>query len=225
MRRSKKQSQPEQMGLKLERRWGGKRAGAGRKKLPKERRSVPHRSRPTLRQQHPVHVTWRVADHVWNLRSARGFRALLRAFVPASYRFGLRITHLSVQGNHVHLIVEANGRAALYQALRGLGIRIAKGLNRLMQTSDPVFADRYHVHPLGTPREAWNAIRYVLKNHAIHAARQGRLVARRDDDFAVGPGVGDAPDAYWRRLVDDGSPVAPPVSWLLTTGWRRAVAV
>ena len=221
-RRGKGTSQVQQ-NLPLDRGWGGRREGAGRKRLPKGRRRVPHVSRERLRRNQPVHVTWRVADHVWNLRSQRGFRTLLRAFVPAAHRFGMRITHFSVQGNHVHLLVEVGGRASLYRALRGLGVRMAKGLNRLMGTRGAVFADRYHIHPLATPREARNAIHYVLGNHAVHAGRRGEQVAR-DDPFAVGPTLNQGPGALWRKLVGDDPPVAPPQSWLLTEGWRRARA-
>jgi hypothetical protein len=36
-----------------------------------------------------------------------------------------------------------------------------------------VFSDRYHAHVLRTPAEVRNALRYVLGNHASHAARRG----------------------------------------------------
>jgi REP element-mobilizing transposase RayT len=46
-------------------------------------------------------------DGVWNLRTRRCFTALSRAFWGGANRFGFRLVHYSVQGNHVHLLVEA----------------------------------------------------------------------------------------------------------------------
>src|SRR5690242_3120258 len=86
--------------------WGGKRRGAGRKPNG-ARAGVPHRLRPTFKRTMPLHVTLRMADHVWNLRSRRSFRVLERALSVAADRFGARIVQFSVQRNHIHLLVEA----------------------------------------------------------------------------------------------------------------------
>ncbi len=219
-RRSRKKGQQD---LPLKKRFthGGEREGAGRKRVA-PRPQVKHRRRPVLGEDHPVLVTWRVLDHVWSMQSKRSFRVLLRAFRPAVARFGARITHFSVQGNHLHLIVEANGTQALSSAMQGLGVRIARGLNRLMGRAGKVFADRFHAHALGSPTEARNAIDYVLGNTRIHAERQGRTVARYVDRFAVShEQLGD--ETAWWRTFDDGSPpVTAPASWLLEKGWRRA---
>lgn len=49
---------------------GGKRPGAGR--APKGGRAgMPHRARPALASRHPVHITRRVHEEVWSLRSRR----------------------------------------------------------------------------------------------------------------------------------------------------------
>ena len=47
--------------------WGGKRKGAGRP--PGGKRRVRHVRREELKERFPVHVTWRMKDHVWNLRA------------------------------------------------------------------------------------------------------------------------------------------------------------
>src|SRR5262245_49718807 len=65
---------------------GGKRKGAGRK--PKGARAcVAHRPRTELRRRMPLHVTMRMRDHVWNLRSRRSFCRLESALWAASNRF------------------------------------------------------------------------------------------------------------------------------------------
>jgi hypothetical protein len=61
----------------------------------------------------------------------------------------------------------------LGRAMKGLEVRMARALNKGMQRTGPVFADRYHAHLLASPRQAANAIRYVLENWIIHAQRNG----------------------------------------------------
>ncbi len=164
--------------------WGGKRCGAGRKSA-RERAPVPHTERDPVSRHHPVHVTLRMADHVWNLRSERSFRIIDGAFRAARRRPGFRIVHFSVLGNHVHMIVEADGTPTLTNAVRAVSIRLARRLNAMMGRRGPVFEDRYHAHVLRTPAEVRNAIRYVLGNFANHAARRGeRFGARWVDPFS-----------------------------------------
>jgi putative transposase len=146
---------------------GGKRARAGRK--PKgEKAGIPHTRRPGFASPHPVHVTVRMLPHVWNLRSRRSWRFIGRALEMAAVRFSTRLCEFSIQGNHIHLVVEAASTAALAQAMQGLGIRIARGLNRMMKKKGRVFADRYHAHVLRTPTEVKRAVHYVRSNFAKH---------------------------------------------------------
>lgn len=216
---------PEQLTLpvKEKRGWGGKREGAGRKPGPKPR--VRHRPRPALAARHPVHVTLRTLERVWNLRSRRSFSVIEAALHGVMPRPDFRVVHFSVQGNHLHLLVEAHGAAALTTGLKALTGRVAKGLNAMMAKRGAVFSDRYHAHALKTPREVRNALAYVLLNHRSHLARLGQSC----------PARGDA-DPYSSAAAFDGwssgalstyatSATVPPVAsartWLLATGWRR----
>ena len=47
-----------------------------------------------------------MSEGVWNLRTRRCFGALQRAMYAGAVRFGFRLVHYSVMGNHIHLIVE-----------------------------------------------------------------------------------------------------------------------
>jgi putative transposase len=96
--------------------WGGARRGAGRKRKS-PRKNVPHTTRKTFHRG-ALHVTLRMRREVWNLRTHRCFRALRRAFARGCERFGFRLVHFSVQGNHIHLIVEAPDAIALGRAMR-----------------------------------------------------------------------------------------------------------
>ncbi len=146
---------------------GGKRKGAGRKPSGKTA-GVSHLRRQPFARTFPVHVTMRMARHVYNLRSRRSFSVVARALAKAADRFGVRIVRFSVQGNHVHLIVEAATSDSLSRAMQGFTIRIAKGLNKMMQKRGRVMGDRFHSHVLRSPREVRRAVRYVRENHQHH---------------------------------------------------------
>jgi putative transposase len=68
----------------------------------------------------------------------------------------------------VHFLVEAPDRRALSRALKGLGVRIARGLNRVMKRQGRVIGDRYHAHVLRTPSEVTRARTYLLTNARQH---------------------------------------------------------
>src|SRR5262249_1537002 len=79
-----------------------------------------------------------------------------------------RLVKYSVQGNHVHLILEAPDRVALGRGMKGLGVRIARKLNRMMGRRGRVLGDRYHLHVLKTPTEVRHAVHYLEHNAHEH---------------------------------------------------------
>jgi putative transposase len=84
----------------------------------------------------------------------------------------MRIVHYSVQSNHIHrihLILEAEDQKALSRGMRGLTIRLARAINRVLGRRGKVFADHYYARELRTPAEVRRAIRYVLDNAMLHA--------------------------------------------------------
>src|SRR5438445_2906880 len=92
----------------------------------------------------PERRATRHAPHApgWNLRTHRRFRALRWAFARGCERFGFRLVEFSVQGNHIHCIVEAPDAQTLGRAMKGLEVRMARALNKVMHRTGPVFADR-----------------------------------------------------------------------------------
>ncbi len=203
-------------------RWGGRRPGAGRK--PSAHPGLPHGCRPKFSSL-PAHVTLKVRPGIPSLRTARLVREVERSFGAGCARPGFRLVHYSLQGNHAHLVVEARDRAALGRGMMAIGGRLARAVNRVFGLSGRVFADRYHLRILRTPREVRAVLRYVLLNSRLHA-RPVRKTVRLDP----------ASSARWfdgwrrsaRRAVGasgDAAPPATPVArartWLLTTGWRR----
>jgi REP element-mobilizing transposase RayT len=125
----------------------------------------------------PVHVTLRVAPDVYNLRSRRSFTVIRKAMNAAAERFGVRIVEFSVQGNHMHFIMEAAAHEALSRAVQGFSIRLAKGLNAMMnRRRGRVFADRYHARPLRSRYDARGVVRYVRDNYRRHMTKIGKLL-------------------------------------------------
>lgn len=147
---------------------GGYREGAGRPRIHADD-GAAHRRRPRLNGKRvPVHVTLRVRQHVLGLRSTGCFQVIARVLAAAQGRFETHFVHFSVQGNHIHLVVESRDERTLISAMRGLSIRIARALNRVMGRRGPVMEDRYHTHYLPTRAEVRNTVRYVLTNHIKH---------------------------------------------------------
>ena len=87
-------------------------------------------------------------------------------------------------------------------------------LNRALERSGRVFADRYHARQLKTPAEVRNALRYVLNNYLHH----GRGGAKPDPCSS-----GRAFDGWRDRCVHElaTAPVCAARSWLLRVGWRK----
>ena len=158
---------------------GGKRKGAGRKPKNGVSAGVSHDTRATHKERFPVHVTLKLRREVSPLRTKVKAKAI-RAAVAQSIARGFRIVDWSIQGDHIHLTAEPGGTGALSMHMRGLSIRIARALNRALGREGTVFADRYHVHVLTTPREVRRARAYVMLNARRHAP-PGRPHARSSE--------------------------------------------
>jgi putative transposase len=150
---------------------------------------------------------------VVSLRSARAFVAVRSALAAASSeRF--RIVHFSIQSDHLHAIVEAHDKEALAGGVRGLAIRLARTVNRVLGRHGPLWGDRYHARALTSPRETRNCIRYVLFNFRKHRPAD----SRRIDPCSSAPWFDGFREPVPRALDP---PTWQPTTWLLRTGWRR----
>ena len=149
---------------------------------------------------------------------------LAKAFFGALGREKSRVAQFSVQGNHVHMLVEANDRAELGHMMQVMGIRIAKGLNVMMgRKRGAVFADRYHSRSLCTPTETRHALLYVLQNFKKHRLEAGD---RRLSTLYIDAEYSSALwFSGWREPVGPAPPgpalVAIPKTWLLDRGWHE----
>jgi REP element-mobilizing transposase RayT len=203
--------------------WGGKREGAGRKKL-KGKHDSAHRERPELRRYHPVHVVMRVRTGVPKLRQGRAYRAVRRSLVKCLGNEAFRVCHVSIQGTHLHFLVEASSTRALSAGMQRLNILTAKALNRELGRRGKLFAFRYHATQITSPRQARSSLAYVLNNWRRH----------REDETCERAQLAKV-DPYSSALSFDGwkgvrfdvpadfipLPVSEPSTWLLRVGWRR----
>jgi putative transposase len=202
-------------------RWGGRRAGAGRKCGPSPRHG--HRPRAPLASRFPCHVTLKVRRGLPSLRTVRLVRELERSFAAACERGRFRLVDYSIQNDHVHLIAEAASQRDLACGMKSIAARVARAANRIFGRRGSVLADRYHLHVLRTPAEVRRALAYVLLNARRHLAKLGRALPRvtRLDPASSGRFF-----SGWNRRFQPASslhppPVALPSTWLLRVGWRR----
>ena len=179
--------------------WGGRREGAGRKPGPV--RKVPHCPRPEHTTRFPIHVVLRKLPDVPSLRKRAMFAAVRGAIEAGAARFGMRLVYFSVQGNHIHIVLEALDKLSLTRGMQGLMVRIARAVNRAAGRTGKVFADHYFARELTTPTEVRRAVRYVLDNKMLHA----RAEPQTD------------PCASARPLI-------APRTWLLRVGWLHSRA-
>ncbi len=213
---------------------GGKRRGAGRK--PKgPRAGERHEKRPELKARNPLHVTLRVVSAVGSLRRRVAYRAFRAATLTVAGREGMRIVHVSLQRDHVHLLVEAKTKAALSAGMRGFQISAAKQLNAAIgqarggpRRRGVVFPDRYHVVVLSSPRQTRHALAYVLLNWRKHEEdRHGAARTWLVDPYSSGGVFPDWQERINAPFLASGPPlydplaVAPPQTWLLREGWKR----
>jgi REP element-mobilizing transposase RayT len=218
--------------------WGGKRKGAGRPQT-NERKSERHRVRPRVRKSDVLHVTLRVVPELARLRRRAAYAAIRRAANVVLGRSDFRVVHISIQANHVHLLVEAEDKHALASGMKAFQVSAARRLNVAEvnagrnSASTPrkgsVFVDRYHSEIIDSPRRARHALAYVLNNWRRH--KEDRPSYARTwaiDPFSTAAHFDgwSAPvnrERPWTCALDDEPPlpVARPETWLLREGWKR----
>jgi REP element-mobilizing transposase RayT len=244
--KAKMKARAGQMALELKRdkngqRRGGKRKGAGRPRIhflpsgkPLHRRV---RRRPKVSSRTPVHVVLRVSEAVGRLRRRKAYHAIRLAILTAAVLGAIRVVHVSIQGNHIHLLVEAASELALARGMKGLQVSAARRLNAAVTVErrlpsprrGQVFLTRYHAQIIRTPRQARHCLAYVLNNWRRHREDLAGVAQRRAhvDPYASGIGFDgwDGVAAFARPPGYQPLPVAAARSWLLTDGWRKHGAI
>ena len=128
-----------------------------------------HKKRDEVDDEDLLHITLRTVSDVGNLRRKEIYKAVRAATITAANtaerREKFRISHLSIQHNHIHMLVEAESAEALASGMQGFQISAARHINTALQISGrrrrgSVFADRYHVVVIRSPRQAPHTLAY-----------------------------------------------------------------
>ena len=162
-----------------------------------------------------VRVAWRTRDY---------YRFVQRALRGTLGRRGFRIVHVSIQNNHLHLIVEANDRKALTRGMSSFTIRLARIVHASVGGVGKVFAYRYHATQIKTARHARHALAYVLNNWRRHKQdwEHGREVRATLDEFSSAISFDGWARRHRFRVPKDYDPLAvsEPRTSLLKVDWR-----
>ncbi len=196
---------------------GGPRPGSGR---PRGRKTMSHDRRPEFAARLPQHITLRTIDGAPNL--ARDYLMTpIRKAIRESHKGSFRIIEFNVLGNHLHLIVEANGARALGLGMMGFEVRLVRRLNKILKRRGNLFRTRYHNRTLTSPRDVRNTLRYVLCNRKHHSAEK-KFDKFWIDPFSSAPWFTgwEVPVTRWHRS-DEVRPTVDATVWLLTTGWIK----
>jgi REP-associated tyrosine transposase len=224
------------------RKTGGPR-GADAKRRPERAGFVPHVVRPAHDARHPVHVTMKRVAAAPSLRSQRVFAAIVDQLRFAVAR-GVRIFHFSVQGDHVHLMVEADDRERLARGMQLFFSRVAFAVNRVAMRSGKLFRERHHRRELATPTEVRRCLVYVMFNDRKHFRGHERADGADGAELRL---TRDAPpDGGWFDVCSSSlwfeewdprarpppplrarhragpCPLVSPRTWLARTGYKRA---
>jgi REP element-mobilizing transposase RayT len=146
-----------------------------------------------------------------------------RVLVRYLGRADFRIVHVSIQHNHLHLLVEAHDRRALTRGMQSFAINAARAIQR-GRGPGKVFAYRYHATQIKTPWHARHALAYVLNNWRRHRedVRSAKTLAAKLDPYASGVSF-----AGWAQRVRfrappgyEPLPVSSPATSLLRFDWQ-----
>ncbi len=212
---------------------GGKRKGAGRK--PKNGRAgAAHAKRKAIKNRNALHVVLRVVPEVGNLRQNATYQAVRQATVVTAGRAGFRIVHLSIQRTHIHILAEAENAMALARGMQSFQISAARNINTALSSAGRrrkgrVFADRYYVVIIRSPKQMRCALSYCLSNWRKHREDRSGLPST----WLLDPFSSAVSFPGWTELESMTEPwqlpatykplvVSPPQSWLMSAGWKLA---
>jgi REP element-mobilizing transposase RayT len=162
--------------------------------------------------------TSRATHCTWLMQTIRGA-------IKDSQKVEFRIVEFNILSNHIHLLTEASSTSALSRGVQGLAGRLALRLNKVLQRTGTVFATRYHVRALTSPRDVRNVLRYVLLNRKHHDTTT-RFDRNWIDPHSSAPWFDGwaepiRGDDWKRELVAQPPPSVRAKTWLLSVGWRR----
>jgi hypothetical protein len=199
--------------------WGGARDGAGRPPGPRPR--TEHRPRERFARWAPEHVTLRILPDALDLDTELGLWIFSEGIASVHRRELFRLIAYTLQGDHAHLVVEADAAAGLSRGMSELGRHLAWGVNAALERTGPLLDGRFHSRRLDSPAEVRNALGYLVENAARHAEKAGRQTPRAIVDPYTSLGHLELRShRRWGERAVGPRITVPPVTWLLRQGWQ-----
>lgn len=119
-----------------------------------------------------------VLDGVGSLRKRPAPRAVAEAIDATKDASGFRVVQFKVDPDRIHVLVEAEDGAALSRGMQGLGIRLARAVNRALERSGKLWAGRYQSKTLRTPADVESALMTIEDGRAPVATATTPLLSR-----------------------------------------------
>jgi putative transposase len=166
-----------------------------------------------------THIDW--------LRRGEMYAVIRRVLEHFLGRDDFRICHLSIQKNHIHFLIEAADRKALWKGMQSLASRCAHAINAAcgFERRAKVFTYRYHSTQITKPWQARSALAYVLNNwrkHSEDLADPVTMKAKLDPYSSAISFHGWAGENGFAIPVGyNPLPVSPPQTALLLHDWKR----
>lgn len=139
---------------------GGRRPNCGRPRL--HSKGVAHRTREKINAHTPFHINFKYKAFIRTNKVLE----ILEIGIKNASRHKLKVTHYTLQSNHVHIIAESPHNESLIKGMRSLTNTIVKRIGK-----GSIQIERYHLHVLKTPTEVSNAVTYVLGNDIKHRGK------------------------------------------------------
>lgn len=176
--------------------------------------------RAEVKAQYPLHITMRIKPGLVSLRGPKMARAFKTALSKAK-KNGLCTVHYALENNHLHLFAESKGNDHLRTGTASFGASFGKAVRRASGGLGSVFAGRYHLRVLKSPRQTKNALAYVLMNHSKH---EGSKPYPDERSSAAYFGEWNSLlGGRYRNVKAESRPahLGAPESWLARVGWSR----
>ena len=113
---------------------------------------------------HVWHITHRCHKQEFLLKFSRDRNTWRKWLFEAKKRYGLCILNYIVTSNHIHLLVQDNGKNEISQSLQLIAGRVAQEYNKRKGRKGAFWEDRYHATAIATDEHLARCITYIDLN-------------------------------------------------------------
>lgn len=110
------------------------------------------------------HLTHRCHNRQWHLKFSKDRRRWIHWLFKARQRFGLCVLNYMVTSNHIHLLVQDQGRREIAKSMQLIAGRTAQEFNRRKNRKGAFWEDRYHATAIQTDDHLHRCMTYIDLN-------------------------------------------------------------